>query len=313
MNPIVGDSVLDLIAETPMVRLGRLQEDGAGEIFAKIETANPGGSVKDRTALGMIEEGERTGKLRPGGTIIEPTAGNTGIGLAMIGAVRGYRVILVVPEKVAKEKVVLMRALGGEVVRTPTAEGMRGAIARAKSLAAEIDGAWIPQQFENEGNPAFHYGTTGPEIFRQMDGRLDAIVIGAGTGGTLTGVARFVKERLARVLAVLVEPVGSVYGGGAYTPYEVEGIGSAFIPAVCDMKLVDRIVSIRDEDSYSTVKALARREGILAGGSSGANVFASIQIARELGRGTRIVTVLPDGPERYISKDPYDLDSEGGS
>jgi cysteine synthase A len=303
LKPKVRDSVLELIGETPIVQLGRIAPDGGGDVFAKLEMANPGGSIKDRTALGMIQLGEREGRLRPGGTIVEPTAGNTGIGLAMIGALRGYRVILVVPERFAKEKVQLMQALGGEVVRTPTAEGMRGAITRARAIAAEIDGAWMPQQFENKGNPDIHYSTTAPEIYGQMDGRIDAIVIGAGTGGTFTGVARFMKEKLPSVLAVLVEPVGSVYGGGAYSPYKVEGIGSAFIPDVCDLALVDRVIVVSDEDAFATMRLLARREGIMAGGSSGANVFAAVQVAEEMGRGKRIVTILPDGMERYLSKD----------
>jgi cysteine synthase A len=305
LAPKVLSSILDLIGETPLVRLAVLAGAGSGDLFAKMETQNPGGSVKDRTALGMLEEGERAGKIAPGGTIVEPTAGNTGIGLAILGARRGYRVVLVVPERFAKEKVILMRALGAEIVRTPTADGMRGAIARAGAIAAETPGAWMPNQFENPGNPEIHYRTTGPEIYRQMDGRVDAVVIGAGTGGTLTGVARYLKERLPRLLAVLVEPAGSVYGGGAYAPYKVEGIGSAFIPEVCDMSLVDRTVAVRDEDSFATIRALARREGILAGGSSGANVFAAIGIARELGPGSRTLTIIPDGPERYLSKDPF--------
>lgn len=309
LSPKILESALDLIGNTPMLHLARLHEDGAGEVFAKLESQNPGGSVKDRTALGMIEEGERSGRLRPGGTIIEPTAGNTGIGLAMIGALRGYRVVLVVPERFSKEKVMLMQALGGEVVRTPTAEGMRGAIAKARELAAMNDGAWIPQQFENPGNPEIHYRTTGPEIFGQMDGRLEAVVIGAGTGGTFTGVARFVKERIPTALAVLVEPVGSIFGGGEYSPYRVEGIGSAFLPAVCEMKFVDRVIRVGDAEIRDTVRALARHEGLLVGGSSGANVFAAMQIARELGPGTRTVTVVPDGAERYLSKDPFGVES----
>jgi cysteine synthase A len=295
-----------------MLHLAHIQEDGAGEVHAKVESANPGGSVKDRIAVGMIEVGEKSGALKPGGTLVEPTAGNTGIALAMVGGLMGYRVILVVPEKFSLEKVALMRGLGAEVVRTPTDQGMRGAIERARQIVADTEGAWMPLQFENPGNPDAHYRTTGPEILDQMEGDLDAVVIGAGTGGTFTGVARYLKERLPRMQAILVEPYGSTYGGGEPRPYKVEGIGNAFIPKVLDLKLVDRVIAVKDEDSFATTRLLARREGLLAGGSGGAAVFAAMQIARELGAGARIVTIIPDSPERYLSKDPFDLENDPG-
>ncbi|MCG8457075.1 MAG: cysteine synthase A [Holophagales bacterium] len=295
-------AVLALIGATPMVRLARLEPEGRGDLFAKVEWLTPGGSIKDRTALGMILWAEEQGLIRPGGTLVEPTAGNTGIGLALVGAQRGYKVILCVAEHYSIEKVRLMEALGGTVVRTPREEGMKGAIERARGIAAEIPGAFIPQQFQNAGNPEIHYRATGPEIWQQMEGRIDAVVIGVGSGGTFTGVARYLKEMDPAIRCVAVETNGSVLQGGQPGPHEVEGIGVSFLPEVLDLSLADEIVMVHDDDSFEVAKKLAAREGLLAGGSAGANTCAALRIARRLGPGTRVVTFLCDTAERYLSK-----------
>jgi cysteine synthase A len=298
----VAENISELAGHTPMLHLRRIAPPGSAEIYAKLENLNPGGSVKDRAALGMIEEAERSGKLRPGGTILEATAGNTGIGLALIGVARGYRVTVCVPEQFSEEKVMVMRALGAEVIRTPEAEGMQGAIWKAISLAEQIPGAFVASQFENPANPDFHYRTTAAEIFEQMEGRIDTIAIGAGTGGTFTGVARYMKERLPQCRCYVVETQGSVFGGGPPGKHRVEGIGNSFIPKTLDLSLADGVITVQDSDSFATVLELARNEGVLGGGSSGANVWAAIQIAKKLGPGRRVVTVIPDGAERYMSK-----------
>ena len=285
-----------------MVRLSRFAGTGTAEILAKCEFLNPGGSVKDRIGVGMIRDAEEKGFLKPGGTIIEPTAGNTGIGLALVGAARGYRVILCVPEKFSIEKQKVMTALGGTVVRTPDALGMQGAIDKAHALAKEIPGAYVPQQFANPSNPRSHYETTGPEILEQCDGRLDAVVIGAGSTGTFVGVARFLAERQPGLLKVVVEPQGSILGGGKAGPHKVEGIGSSFFPQIWDPSLVDEVIAIDDAEAFATVLEIAKTEGLLVGGSSGCNAAAARRIAHRLGPGKRVVTLLPDGAERYVSK-----------
>jgi cysteine synthase A len=295
-------SVLDLIGNTPMIELRRFAPEGRAAIFAKLEWFTPGGSVKDRTGLGMVLWAEEQGLLQKGGTLVEPTAGNTGIGIALVGAQRGYQVVLVVPEKYAIEKVKLMEALGGRVVRTPTADGIQGAIAKAKEIAAETPGAFVPQQFENPGNPRIHELTTGPEIWQQMEGKIDAAVIGVGSGGTFTGVARYLKARLPKVLCVAVETNGSVLQGGLPGPHEVEGIGTSFLPDVLDRGLMEEVIMVHDDDCFATAKQLAREEGLLVGGSSGGNCNAALQVARRLGPGKRVVTVFPDTAERYLSK-----------
>lgn len=301
----VVDSALELIGNTPMVRLSRYAPDG-GEVWGKCEFLNPGGSVKDRLGLGMIRDAEREGKLKPGGTIIEPTAGNTGVGLALVGAARGYRVILCVPEKYSIEKQKVMGALGGTVVTTPNDDGMQGAIRKAFELAAEIPGAYVPQQFANPSNPRAHYETTGPEIWEQTEGRLDAIAIGCGSSGTFVGVARFLREKLPNLLCVAVEPQGSILGGGPCGSHKVEGIGMSFLPEVLDRSLIDEVVMIPDDEAFASVKEIARTEGLLVGGSSGANAAAARRIARRLGPGKRVVTILPDSAERYMSKGIFD-------
>jgi cysteine synthase len=254
----------------------------------------------------MIERAERAGVLKPGGTIIEPTAGNTGIGLALAGVQMGYRVILCVPENFSIEKREVMKALGGELVLTPKDGGMKAAIAKAEELAAEIEGSYVPQQFVNVFNTESHYETTGVEIFEQMDGRVDAWIAGAGTGGTFTGVAQYLRERLPGVYCAIVEPQGSILKGGEAGPHEVEGIGaSSFIPPVLDMSLANEVITVDDSPAFDMVARLAREEGILGGTSAGANVDAALRVARNLGRGKRVVTLIPDASERYMSKGIY--------
>ncbi len=306
-TPPVVDSVAELIGSTPLLRLCRFAPGERADIFAKLELMNPGGSVKDRLGVGLIEGAEKRGDLKPGGTIVEPTAGNTGIGLALVGVQRGYRVILTVPENFSVEKVKLMEALGGTVVRTPGELGMRGAINRAKEIAAEIgDRAYVPNQFWNPDNSDVHYRSTAREIWEQMEGRVDAAVIGAGTSGTFMGVSRFLKERNPSVHCVVVEPNGSILQGGEPGPHKVEGIGVSFIPGIFDRDLVDEILMVHDDDAFSTVREVARSESLLVGGSSGANLHASLQIARRLGPGKRVVTIVPDSAERYVSKGHLD-------
>jgi cysteine synthase A len=304
----VADDITQLVGETPMLRLRRVVPAGAAEVFAKLEYLNPGGSVKDRAAIGMIRRAEEEGKLKPGATLIEATAGNTGIGLALIGVNRGYRVLFCVPERFSEEKIKVMRALGAEVIRTPDAAGMKGAIARAKEIAASLPGSFMCSQFENQANPDYHYETTGHEIFEQMQGRVDALVIGVGTGGTFSGVARFLKERLPHVLTVAVETQGSVLGGGPPGEHKVEGIGSSFIPKTYDARVSDEILMVNDPEAFDMVKQLAAQEGVLAGSSGGANVYAAVEVARRLGAGKRVVTMIPDSAERYLSKNIF----EGG-
>ena len=302
----VCTSALELIGETPLLHLRSYDRPDAAQIFAKLEFLSPGGSVKDRTALGLIQDAEKRGLLRPGSTIIEPTAGNTGIALALIAAQRGYKTILVVPEKYSREKRTLMRALGAEVVVTPTEAGIQGAMERAHSIAAVTPGAFMPQQFENPANPDIHYRTTGREIWQQMQGRIDALVLGAGTGGTFTGVSRYVKERRPAVVAILVESEGSVLGGGSAAPHKVEGIGNSFFPKTLDRALVDEVIAVGDRDAFRTSGELARREGLLVGGSAGAIAFAAARVAQRLGPGRRVATLFPDTAERYLSQGIYD-------
>lgn len=303
----VAESIVDLVGRTPLLHLARFAAPPLASVYAKLEYLNPGGSVKDRAALGMIEEAERRGTLRPGATIIEPTAGNTGIGLALIGVARGYRVILCVPEGYSREKMKVMEALGGEIEYVTKEDGMQGAIDRAHSLASEIKDSFVPQQFENPANPDYHEETTAREIIEQMDGSIDAIVMGAGTGGTFTGVARAVREINPNVLRVLVEPEGSIFGGGSPGDHKVEGIGqSQFIPGTCERDLADEIMMVYDDEAFATVRRLAQTEGVLCGGSSGAAAAAARRLAERLGEGKRIVTLFPDGAERYMSQGIFD-------
>jgi len=307
MNPGVAESVIDLVGKTPLIHLSRFAPPPLADIYAKLEYFNPGGSVKDRAALGMILDAERRGILKAGSTIIEPTAGNTGIGLALIGVARGYHVILCVPEGFAVEKMKVMEALGGRIEYVSMEAGMTGAIERARELAEEIKDSFIPQQFENPANPGFHETTTGREIIEQMDGRIDAIVIGAGTSGTFVGVARAVKEISPAVLCVLVEPEGSIYGGGAPGKKQIEGIGQTqFLPEIYDASLADEIMMVTNDETCAAVLNLARTEGVLGGWSSGAAAAGAYRIAQRLGAGKRVVTVFPDGAERYLSQGIFD-------
>jgi cysteine synthase A len=302
----VVENVLELVGQTPMLRLRRLEQaSGPGpcaEIWAKLEFLNPGGSVKDRAALGLVLDAERRGVLRPGGTIVEATAGNTGVGLALIGVNRGYKVMLYVPEQFAEEKCKLMRGLGATVVRTPEAEGMAGAIQRALRFEMETPGAFAALQFENPANPDFHEQTTAVEIWQQMEGRVDAWISGVGSAGTFTGVARFLKRKSAEILTVAVEPQGSVLQGGEPGPHRVEGIGVSFIPATFDRSVCDRVMMVMDDPAMAMVKRLSVEEGVFAGSSAGAMLCATVDVARELGAGRRVVTVIPDSAERYLSK-----------
>jgi len=304
----VADDITKLVGETPMLQLKRLVPAGSADVFAKLEYLNPGGSVKDRAAIGIILRAEREGKLAAGGTIVEATAGNTGIGLALIGVNRGYKVKLFVPENFSQEKVIIMRALGAEVTRTPDAEGMRGAISRAKELVASEAGAFMAGQFENPANPDYHFETTAHEMFEQMEGRIDAVALGCGTCGTFSGVARYLKQELPRVLTVAVETQGSVLCGGEPGHHKVEGIGVSFIPKTFDRSVCDEVMMVNDEDAFATVKQLAAKQGVLAGSSGGAAVCGALRIAKRLGPGKRVVTIIPDSAERYLSKKIF----EGG-
>ena len=304
----VADDITELVGETPMLQFKQLVPPGAADVFAKLEYLNPGGSVKDRAAIGIIRRAEEEGKLREGGTIVEATAGNTGIGLALIGVKRGYKVCLFVPERFSEEKVMIMRALGAEVIRTPEAEGMSGAISRANELAASNPKAFMAAQFENPANPDYHYETTAREMFEQMEGHIDGVALGSGTAGTFTGVARFVKERLPHAYTVAVETEGSVLGGGQPGPHKVEGIGASFIPKNFDSSVCDEVMMVTDDQAFGMVKELAAQEGVLAGSSGGASVYASLELARRLGPGKRVVTIIPDSAERYLSKKIF----EGG-
>ena len=298
----IGNDVTELVGHTPMVRINRLVTAGSAEVWAKLEMMNPGGSIKDRAALGIVLDAERRGVLKPGGTICEATAGNTGVGLALIGVQRGYRVRMFVPEGFAEEKCIIMRGLGAEVERTPESEMVAGAIRRALDFERETPGAFAALQFENPANPDFHEQTTAVEIWEQMEGRVDAWVSGVGSAGTFTGVARFFKKKRAEILTVAVEPQGSVLQGGEPGPHEVEGIGVSFIPATFDRSVCDRVMKVMDEPAFAMVKRLAAEEGVFAGSSAGAMVCAVVDLARELGAGKRVVTVIPDSAERYLSK-----------
>ena len=301
----VHDDVLGAIGGTPLVRLGRIQR--AGNLVAKLEHINPGGSVKERIAVSMIDAAEREGLLGPGGTIIEPTSGNTGVGLAMVGAVRGYRVICTVPDKVSKEKIDMLRAYGVEVIVTPTEllpEHPESYYGVARRLAAEIDGSFRPDQYSNPNNPLAHYVTTGPEIWHQTDGMVDVLVSGVGTGGTISGAGRFLKEQRSDITVVGADPEGSIYtapGPDAIHQYLVEGVGEDFYPETVDLKLIDRFIMISDPESFSMTRRLAREEGILVGGSCGMAAAAALQVARE-DTDKLVVVILPDSGRGYLSK-----------
>ena len=298
-------STQSLIGNTPLVKLNHIELPEGANLFAKLELYNPSGSVKDRIGKYMIEDAERRGLLQPGGAIVEGTAGNTGLGIAFAALNRGYRVIFVVPTKFSKEKQVLMRALGAEIVNTPREEGMLGAEEKARQLRDSIPGAISLEQFHNAANPLAHYETTGPEIWRDLDGKIDYLVAGAGSGGTYTGIVRYLKEQNPAVRGVLADPVGSTMGGGEHADYNIEGIGNDFIPDTMDISLVDEVVKITDEDAFSGARELASKEGVFAGSSSGGALAAAKKLAANGARGN-IVVVLPDRGDRYFTKGLYE-------
>lgn len=302
----VAEDVTDLMGQTPMLHLRRVPGPELAGVYVKLEFLNPGGSIKDRAALGMILDAEKRGLLKSGSTIVEATAGNTGVGLALVGVNRGYKVVLFVPEGFAEEKCILMRAFGASVERTPEAEGMAGAIRRARETGQQISGSFVALQFQNMANPDYHHDTTAVEIWEQMEGRVDAFVAGVGSGGTFTGVARFLKEQNPSVVNVAVETQGSILQGGAPGHHKVEGIGVSFIPETFRREFCDEIIAVSDVDAFEMVKRLAAEEGVLGGSSAGANVFAAIAVARRLGPGKQVVTIIPDSAERYLSKKIFD-------
>ncbi|HEX9779654.1 MAG TPA: cysteine synthase A [bacterium] len=302
----VAARVPELIGQTPLVRLSRLPEPGMAAILAKLESANPGGSVKDRICLAMVEDAETRGLLAAGATIIEPTSGNTGIGLAMIGAAKGYRVVLTMPDSMSVERIQILKSYGAEVVLTPAAEGMMGAVKRAEQILRDTPGAYMPQQFMNPANPEVHRRTTAQEILKGAEGDIDAFVAGVGTGGTITGVGEVLKKKSPNIRVVAVEPAASaVLSGKAPGPHMIQGIGAGFVPEVLNRDIIDDIIQVTDQDAFETSRQLAKREGLLVGISSGAACWAALRVARALGAGKTVVTVLPDTGERYFSIAPY--------
>jgi cysteine synthase A len=301
-RPRIAESVLDLIGNTPLVRLTRICPAGSATILAKVESQNPGGSVKDRIARSMIEDAERRGALRPGSTLVEPTSGNTGIGLAMVSAVKGYRLILTMPDDMSLERRRLLARLGAELVLTPAIEGMTGAVYAAQELCRANPGYVMLQQFENPANPDAHRRTTALEILEATGGKVDGFVAGVGTGGTITGVGEVLRERIPRVRIVAVEPARSpVLSGGKARVHGIQGIGASFVPGILNRAVIDEIVQVKDEDAMATALRLAREEGLLVGISAGANVWAALGVAERLGTGRTVVTVLCDTGERYLS------------
>ncbi|MDN4070613.1 cysteine synthase A [Paenibacillus vini] len=301
------NSITELVGNTPAVKLGRMTGEQDADVYVKLEYFNPSGSVKDRAASHMIAEAEKAGLLQPGATVIEPTSGNTGIGLAMNAAAKGYKAILVMPDNMTLERINLLKAYGAEVVLTPAALRMPGSIEKALELQSQIPGSFIPQQFQNPANPDVHRLTTGPEIISQMDGRLDAFVATSGTGGTITGTGEYLREHLPEIQIVVVEPKGSpVLSGGQPGPHKLVGTSPGFIPPILNTGVYDEIVQVEDKDALDTARRLAALEGILVGPSSGASVWTAMQLARKLGKGKRILCIAPDTGERYLSMGLFD-------
>lgn len=302
----VANNVLELIGQTPMVKLNKLPGKNFAQILAKLEFFNPGGSVKDRICLSMIEDAEKKGLLKKGSTIIEPTSGNTGIGLSMIAAVKGYRCILTMPETMSLERIYILRSYGAEIVLTPGIEGMQGAIEKAEELLKKIPDSFMPQQFKNPANPEIHRRTTAEEILAVTQGKIDAFVAGVGTGGTITGVGEVLKKKNPKIKVVAVEPEASaVLSGKQPGPHKIQGIGAGFIPEILNLKIIDEIVQVSDDDAFLTAKRLAKEEGLFVGISAGAATFAALKVARDLGNGKTIVVILPDTGERYFSMQQY--------
>ena len=298
----VAENILELIGNTPMVRLRRIVEPRMATILAKLESYNPGGSVKDRICLSMIEDAETRGLLKPGATIVEPTSGNTGIGLAMIGAVKGYKVILTMPEAMSAERLQILKSYGAQVILTPEKDGMIGAVKRAEELVKSTPGAFMPQQFTNPANPDIHRRTTAQEILRSTEGELDAFVAGVGTGGTITGVGEVLKKKIAHVKIVGVEPKESpVLSGGKAGRHMIQGIGAGFVPQVLNRAVIDEIIPVSDEQAYEMSRRLAREEGLSVGISAGAACWVALKVARELGSGKTVIVIFPDSGERYFS------------
>jgi cysteine synthase len=305
----VANNVLELIGQTPLVKLNRIVGKSDADIFLKLEFFNPGGSVKDRIALSMIEEAEKRGELKPGSTIVEPTSGNTGIGLAMVAAAKGYRAVLVMPDTMSLERRNLLKAYGAELVLTPGAEGMRGAIKKAEEILAENPDYFMPQQFNNPDNVKIHLETTALEVVEQAGGEIDAFVAGVGTGGTITGVGRVLKEKFPHVQVIAVEPTASpVLSGGSPGPHKIQGIGAGFVPQILDTDIYDEVIQIENEEAFEWARRLAREEGILVGISSGAATAAAIRVARRLGLGKKVIAVSPSNGERYLTTPLYQFD-----
>jgi cysteine synthase A len=305
-------NITELIGDTPLVRLNRVVPEDSAEIYLKLEFQNPGASVKDRIAISMVEVAEQEGKLKPGSTIIEPTSGNTGIGLAMVAAAKGYKAILVMPETMSMERRSLLKAYGAQLVLTPGAEGMKGAIRRAEELQAENPEYFMPQQFKNQANVKVHRETTGPEIVEAInahDGKLDAFISGVGTGGTITGAGEVLKEAFPGIKIYAIEPANSpVLAGGKPGPHKIQGIGAGFIPDILNTEIYDGVISVDNEEAFETARRVAKEEGILGGISSGAAIFAALKVAKELGKGKRVVAVIPSNGERYLSTPLYQFE-----
>ncbi len=307
------EGILAQVGRTPMVRLARVPETGAGEVWVKLEGMNPGGSIKDRTALGMVLDAERRGVLEPGGSIVEPTSGNTGVGLAQVAAARGYKITLTMPASMSAERIKTLRAYGAEVVLTDAERRMPAAIEEARKIQ-ERTGAFLPDQFSNPANPEVHYRTTGPEIWDQMEGRLDAFVYGSGTGGTISGVGRYLKERRKDIVVVAVEPARSaVLSGEERGSHRFQGMGPGFVPDNFDRSVVDRVIKVWEEDAFPMVRRLAREEGLFVGMSSGGIVCAALEVARELGSSARVACIAPDSGARYLSTELFNAEEEAGS
>ncbi|MED3784246.1 cysteine synthase A [Geobacillus stearothermophilus] len=302
------NSVTELIGDTPAVKLNRIVDEDSADVYVKLEFMNPGSSVKDRIALAMIEAAEKEGKLKPGDMIVEPTSGNTGIGLAMVAAAKGYKAVLVMPDTMSLERRNLLRAYGAELVLTPGAQGMRGAIEKAEELARE-HGYFMPQQFKNEANPEIHRLTTGKEIVEQMGDQLDAFVAGIGTGGTITGAGKVLREAYPNIKIYAVEPADSpVLSGGKPGPHKIQGIGAGFIPDILDTSIYDEVITVTTDEAFAAARRAAREEGILGGISSGAAIHAALKVAKELGKGKKVLAIIPSNGERYLSTPLYQFE-----